>query len=157
MAFFRDMRTSRTVKFLLVHALASIVAGDVMLSQNTHVHAPFFQPYFIAFLQTFFGSLAGAFLSLNQLIIGLFRGFSGANEIVLLSHPVSAAILAGALSIGGIILAVAGKQMYYSKMMYVLFLLASLLFMSCSFVFFIDMGNNTGAILSHPAFLQPEK
>jgi hypothetical protein len=157
MSVFHDMRTSRVIKFFAVHAVVAIVAAAIIVDKHGHIPGPVFFRFLVTFVEAFLGSFAGALLSLVQVAGGLLKGFSSAGGLVLLSHAIPMPVVAGIASLGAFVLFAAGIRMYRSNMGYVVMLLSSLLFMTGSYVYFIDMGGNARVTLEQSMILQPER
>ena len=140
-----------------MRVVVAIIAAGYIMTKHAHVHGPALYPFLLTLIEVFLGSFAGALLSLVHFINGMFRGFGDYGNLVLEGHRIALPIVAGVAAIGACILKIIGIRMYRSKMGYVVMLLASLLFMTSAYVYFIEMGPNVRGTLEQTMILLPEK
>src|ERR1700733_2697087 len=112
MAMFAEMRASRAIRFLICHAVVAVVAAAYIMDKHGHVRGPMLYPFLLAWVEVFFGSFAGALLSLVHLIDGLFRGFGDYGNLVLAGHRIALPVVASVAAISAAILKITGIRMY---------------------------------------------
>ena len=135
------LRASRLFAFILAHAVVSIAAGAMALKNSpASVHTP--KHYALEAIDAFFGSLAGASLSILLLLKWLFFGYAGTASVQMFSHNVPVPILVGVCALLGFgCLALGTKNSISITRMYLTFALASILFMAATNNALSEIGN----------------